>query len=64
MATDTVGRRLYPVPDLHDVELRLLADRLIVAGVPSQTVKALRVTDLVKLAQEAARITGEDGGQR
>jgi hypothetical protein len=49
--------RHYPIPNLHDVELCLLADRLIMAGLPAHTVKAMRVADVVALAQEATRIT-------
>ncbi len=54
---ETVGQRLYPVPDLHDVELRELADRLIVAGLPARLVMNMRVADLAKLVQEVAPVT-------
>jgi len=51
------GEPHYAIPNLHDVELRLLADRPIMAGLPAHTVKAMRVADVVTLAQEATRIT-------
>ena len=53
--TETVGERLYPVPALHDVELRELADQMIIQGVPESKVKGMRVADLVALAREADR---------
>ena len=53
MSNDTVGQRLYPVPDLRDVELRRIADGLIVSGLPERIVKSMQVTDLIKLMQAA-----------
>jgi hypothetical protein len=55
---ETVGQRLYPVPDLEDVELKLLAERLIMAGVDSRVVKRMRVADLITLAQKTADAFG------
>jgi hypothetical protein len=58
--TETVGERLYPVPALHDVELRELADRMIMMGMPASKVKGMTVAELAALAQEAARDTEGD----
>ena len=55
--TETVGQRLYPVPKLHDLELRELADQMIIQGVPESKVKGMRVADLAALAREADRDT-------
>jgi len=51
---DTVGQRLYPVPNLYDVALRNLADRMLMVGIPERMVIDMRVADLVSLVRAAA----------
>lgn len=58
--TDTVGERLYPVPDLQDVELKLAAERMIMLGVPEKIVMGMRVAALAELIELAK---ADDGAQ-
>ena len=51
---DTVGQRLYPVPDLYDVALRNLADRMLMVELPKRMVMDMRVAELISLIQAAA----------
>ncbi len=58
-ADETVGQQLYPVPELEDVELKLVAERMIMAGVPTSIVKGMRVADL-RMLVAAANATEEE----